>query len=160
MNGGANGRGTVLVALAAAVALVAIAGDRFAAQTPFRSGIDLVEADAVVVDAQGHPAVGLTSADFKLSVDGSLRDIESVEYIDTGDQPAPAGEASASNQTGRTRSAQRHVVFVADEGSISAGTGHSAVQAARQLLDQLGPSNRVALLSIPSGSGGRFHERP
>jgi hypothetical protein len=45
----------------------------------------------------------------------------------------------------------RHVVFVVDEGNISAGGGKAAVAAAGRLLDRLGQADRIALLPIPSG---------
>jgi VWFA-related protein len=110
------------------------------AQTRFKTGIDLVEADAVVVDASGRPVRDLGPADFTLTVDGKPRAIESVAYVDVS---AAATESS--------HGAGRHIVFVVDEGNIAAGGGKAAIAATKRLLDQLGPTDRVALLSIPSG---------
>ncbi len=148
--------------LAAAVVIVLIAGllvgpDRLSAQNRFRGGIDLVEADAVVLGADGRPAAGLTAADFSLSVDGQQRAIESVEYVD-----AAAGGASRTNTAPGSPAAllasrpQRHIVFVIDEGNIDAGGGKAAFGAAGRLLDRFGASDRVALLSIPRGPSADF----
>src|ERR1700730_10269774 len=103
------------------LAAAALSPGRMSAQTTFRGGVDLVEADAIVLDAKGQPVPGLTAADFTLSVDGRLRAIESVHYVD-------AGMRRASHQVDAARSphdaasppvAPRHIVFVIDEGNIS-----------------------------------------
>src|SRR5580704_14503753 len=104
--------------LVGAIVLVLMAGIRssairVSAQDRFRGGIDLVEADAVVLGADGRPAIGLTPTDFALSVDGQPRAIESVEYVD-----AAAGGASRPNAAPGSPTAppprvpQRHIVFV------------------------------------------------
>jgi VWFA-related protein len=132
-------------------------GSRPSAQTRFRGGVDLVEADALVLDADGHPAPGLTPADFTLTVDGQPRAIESVDYVAAG-MPGAPHDTGAASPTGAApqRSALRHVVFVVDEGNISAGGGKAAMAAAGGLLDRLGPADRIALLSIPSGPAVDF----
>ena len=145
---------TALVVLTAV--LLAAAGGRPSDQTVFRGGIDLVQADAVVLDAQGRPVPTLKASDFTLLVDGQPRDIESVEYIDaSATTPLPAGPSSASPAAG-VRPPMRHVIFVADDGALSTGGARSATQAARKVLDRLGPFDRVALLSIPSGPAVDF----
>jgi VWFA-related protein len=130
---------------------------RLSAQTRFRGGVDLVEADALVLDAKGHPVPGLTAADFTLTVDGQPRAIESVDYVAAG-RPGASRDTDAASLPGAAppRSALRHVVFVVDEGNISAGGGKAAMAAAGRLLDRLGPADRIALLPIPSGPAVDF----
>jgi hypothetical protein len=122
------------------------------AQTTFRSRVDLVEAEALVLDANGHPVPGLTAEDFTLSVDGQPRAIESVDYV-TATMPSTSHHVDAESPVSGApqRSVLRHVVFVVDEGNISAGGGKAAVAAAGRLLDRLGQADRIALLPIPSG---------
>ena len=153
-------RRTAAVQLACAVALIAATESsvsRVSAQARFRGGIDLVEADAVVIGGDGHPATGLTAADFVLAVDGQPRAIETVEFVNAGaagaSRPAPA---AGSHDAAPVRAPQRHVVFVVDEGNISAGGGKAATAAAARMLDRLGPSDRLAVLSIPSGPAVDF----
>jgi VWFA-related protein len=127
------------------------------AQTRFRGGVDLVQADAVVLDADGRPATGLTVADFTLSVDGQPRAIDSLDYVDAGASHASRTiEATKPHDTAPRPSTERHIVFVVDEGNISAGGGKAAIASAGRLLDRLGPADRIALLSIPSGPAVDF----
>src|SRR5260370_7538954 len=59
-------------------------------QSTFRSGIDIVEADATVVDADGRPVPGLVAGDFSLATHAQPRAITSVIYMSANDfQPAP-----------------------------------------------------------------------
>ena len=130
---------------------------RPSAQVIFRAGVDLVEVDAAVVDANGRPAVGLTAADFILRVDGQPRTIESVDYINAvatapGDSSGSAAEPAARRPT-------RHVLFIVDEGNITAGGGRGAIRAAGRVLTQLGPRDRIGVLTIPSGPAVDFTER-
>ena len=128
------------------------------AQPRFKSGVDVVEADAVVVDGSGRPVRDLTAADFTLTVDGKPRPIESVTYIDAATSAGAlnAGDASTAIANPSQRPAERHIVFVVDEGNISAGGGKAAIAATRRMLDQLGRTDRLALLSIPSGPAVDF----
>jgi VWFA-related protein len=143
-------------ALIGACAGLALWLARPTAQVVFRGGVDLVEVDAIVVSADGRPALGLTAADFALKVDGQLRSIESVEYIDAA-TTTPGASRGSMTLTGRA--AARHVLFVVDQGNISAGGGRRAISAASRVLDQLGRSDRIGVLSIPSGPTVDFTER-
>src|SRR5580704_16507008 len=81
------------------------------AQTRFRVGVDLVQADAVVLDADGRPATRLTMADFTLTVDGQPRAIDSIDYVDAGASPASrAIEAAKPHDAAPQPSTERHIV--------------------------------------------------
>jgi len=121
------------------------------AQPRFKAGIDIVEADAVVVDASGHAVRDLTAADFTLTVDGKPRPVESVDYVDAFGAGVSSSTAAPAERSSAQRPLERHIVFVVDEGNIAAGGGKAAMAAASRLIDQLGRGDRVALLSIPSG---------
>ena len=120
---------------------------------PFRGGVDIVEADAIVVDAQGRPVSGLTREDFTLAVDGETRAIESVTYV-----PADSKEPLAVTPAGRgnARPPARPILFVVDQQSISNSGGRIAIDAAGRLLDRLGADERVGLLSFPGGPNVDF----
>lgn len=145
--------GPTIVACALAIASGALLSvDRLSAQPRFRAGVDVVEADAVVVDGAGRPVRGLTAADFTLLVDGQPRQIESVDYVDADAGHDSRDEVAANPATKRAEHpVDRHIVFVVDEGNIGAGGGKAAIAAAKRLLDRFGPTDRLALLSIPSG---------
>ncbi len=147
----------ILVCGIVSVAIALTIAGRLSAQTRYRAGVDLVEADAIVLDAGGRTVHGLTAADFTLSVDGKPRTIDSVEYVDAG-APSVSRETGAASvpESAPQRLAGRHVVFVVDEGNIGAGGGKAAIAAAQRTLDRLGPTDRIALLSIPSGPAVDF----
>jgi VWFA-related protein len=146
-------------------AIVATGGHGPSAQSPqpppptFRGGVDVVQADALVLDTNGRQVRGLTSADFTLSVDGQPRAIDSVDYIAAGmasDAAARAAQLSAPSSADRAAPPTRHVVFVVDQGNIGAGRGRAAISAASRMLDRFGPRDRLALLSIPTGPSVDF----
>jgi len=131
-------------------------------QPPFRSRVDLVQADAIVVDSDGHQVADLSAASFSLSVDGQPRAIESVQYVSTRVDPARPGSQESEPRTTQGRGALRHVVFLIDEGNISPGSGRAAVGALGRMLDRFGRGDRLALLTLPSGPSIDFtddHER-
>src|SRR5690349_20843513 len=77
---------------AAVFAIVASAVALQHAQTPqsgtqFRGGVEYVEVDARVVDANGEPIRGLTKLDFKVFEDGVEQDVRTFSAVDL---PAPA----------------------------------------------------------------------
>src|SRR5262245_6398876 len=73
------------VATAAALCL----GATLIAQQPtFRSGVDLVTVDVLIVDNDGRPIVGLERGDFAVTVDGKPRELTSAQFVATNPPPA------------------------------------------------------------------------
>lgn len=120
-------------------------------QTTFRSGVDRVAVDVVVVDGNGRPLSDLTAADFTLEVDGKPRPIASAEFISLRRlvDPGPPPAYYASNMTGR---GGRLIMLVVDQNNIKAGTGRVVFDAAAKFIETLNPSDRVGLHLIP-GAG-------
>ena len=120
-------------------------------QTTFRSGVDRVAVDVVVVDDEGRPVSDLTAADFTLRVDGKPRTIASAEFVSlrrlTDPGPAPAHYASNLTNAGG-----RLIMLVVDQNNIRSGTGRIVFDAAAKFLGTLNPSDRVGLHLIP-GAG-------
>jgi len=126
------------------------------AQTPqppvFRSGVELVQVDVVVVDKDGKHVRGLTAADF------SVFDRDKPQTIATFDEVSherpreaasdplltrPARLDVGSNQTARS---ERLVVMVVDDLHIYKGRTERAQDIARQIVSQLGPQASMAVL--------------
>jgi VWFA-related protein len=121
-------------------------------QSTFRSGIDIVEAEATVVDADGQPVPGLVVADLSLVVDGKPRAIASVTYVsDSVDAESVSTGRPSPKASEHSAESGRLILFVVDEGNISFGGARRATASAARLLDTLRPRDRVALASIPSG---------
>ena len=84
---------------AAALAIIAVANAVQHAQTPqsstrFRGGVEYVEVDARVVDANGEPIRGLTKQDFKVLEDGVQQDVSTFSVVDLA--PPQIGESTAA----------------------------------------------------------------
>ncbi|HEX6322772.1 MAG TPA: VWA domain-containing protein [Vicinamibacterales bacterium] len=118
-------------------------------QTVFRSGVDRVAVDVVVVDEDGRPVSDLTAADFVLDVDGRRREIASAQFISLRRlvDPGPPPSHYSSNTLGR---GGRLIMLVVDQNNIRAGTGRAVFDAAAKFIAGLDPSDRVGLHFIPS----------
>lgn len=118
-------------------------------QTVFRSGVDRVAVDVVVVDDDGRPVSDLTAADFVLDVDGKRRPIASAEFISLRRlvDPGPPPAHYSSNTAGR---GGRLIMLVVDSNNIRAGTGRVVFDAAAKFIAGLNPADRVGLHFIPS----------
>lgn len=120
-------------------------------QTTFRSGIELVQIDVVVVDATGRHIRGLKAEDFQITDRKKPQTIAAFEEV-THARPAPRAEAApaalarldvAGNQTA---AAGRLVVLVIDDLHIWQGRTDTAKQIARGVLDKLGADASMAVL--------------
>ena len=129
-------------------------------QPVFRGRVDLVAVDVHVVDKTGRPVADLRPEDFRITVDGKLRTIETADYVAHPVRltPAPAPSDSAtlqpllsSNLTVASGPPARTVMLVVDESNIQSGSGRHAIAAAERFIDLLGPRDRIGLALIPYG---------
>lgn len=120
-------------------------------QTTFRSGVDRVAVDVVVVDDDGRPVADLTPADFTLEVDGKRREIASAEFVSLRRlvDPGPPPAYYSSNLESR---GGRLIMLVIDQNNIKTGTGRVVFEAAGKFLGTLNPNDRVGLQLVP-GAG-------
>ena len=134
-------------------------------QPVFRSGVDLVTVDALVVDKEGRPIPGLTAEDFTVTVDGKPRRITSVEYMSHFDRFATSPDRTQipnlrqedrvmmrAEYSSNTKSPPgRMFVLVVDAGNMTRGGGRGAMEAAGQFVQTLAPNDLVALVALPAG---------
>jgi VWFA-related protein len=141
------------------VCFLPLAGPAFA-QRPGsyreQARVERVIVDAYVTNGRGDPIPDLTSTDFRLRVDGSVVTLESVEWIPADRPEATSVPASAAEGEG-------HVVPEIPPGRLliflfqtdlfvetrAIGLMRMALQA-RRLVDELLPTDRVAVLSFDS----------
>ena len=133
--------------------LLTCAGPAYAQQVPapapFRSSVDLVPVDVNIVDRTGRPVGGLEAGDFVLAVDGRPRRIATAQYIPAA--AAPTGPPAPTYYSSNVAAAGgRLITLVVDQGSIGAGRGKLALDAASRFIAGLGPADRVALVTIPA----------
>lgn len=126
------------------------------AQVPvFRGGVDRLTTDVVVVDASGRAVTGLGASDFSVTVEGAARPVLSADFIAARPSPTavdgstpmviPGADSNAEPLTGRT------IVYVIDAEEIRMGEGRRAMDALADFAEELGPTDRVGLLTLPSG---------
>jgi VWFA-related protein len=152
-----------LVAATALVVCVLHLAPALATQQPpqlprpsFTSSVDIVSVDVNVIDRNGRPVRDLAAGDFTLTVDGRPRKIASAQFVSVtapaiGPDPQPADYS-----TNVGAAAGRLIVIVVDRGSIAPVRSKDVLAAAAKFVSRLGPSDRVALFSIPSGPAVDF----
>ena len=137
-------------------------------QTVFKSGVHLVHLDVSVLDRDRKPVRGLTAADFTVLEDGKPQKIAAFAAVDVPAPPpvtAPWMRSVApdvrtnehvNNPEGRL------IVVLLDDAMIPFDPFaiKSAKAAARKVIDQIGPADRVAVV-FSAGSAGHaeLHER-
>jgi VWFA-related protein len=119
-------------------------------QPTFRSTTDVVAVDVSVVDKDGRPVDNLRPEDFTLKVDGKGRRLTSAEFVSLRHQDDEAKPSTFSTNQGERPG--RLIMIVIDESNIHKGTTKNVFTAASTFVDNLNPSDRVAVQLIP-GSG-------
>lgn len=133
-----------------------------AQQAPvFRAGVDLVTVRVVVVDKQGQPVRGLTASDFSVRLEGQVRPVRVLNYLELEERKVDPIEArressnvgQAPKSTAGTIQSRTFVLLMDDlsfrHTSSLMRTYRDAVD---RLFDRMGPTDKVALLT----SSGRI----
>ena len=138
-----------------AIAAVVLSGMVAAQQPPmFRSGVELIEVDATVLDRDGNPIPDLRAADFSVTVDGEPRTVVQAQFIslrapERSARPSVSSAAEASYTSNADADPGRLIVILVDEESIPFGEGRHVMQAAAEFVDGLSPGDRVSLVAMP-----------
>ena len=137
-------------------AIIFALASAIAGQTPqppaFRSGVELVQVDVVVVDKDGKHVRGLKAADFAVLDREKPQTIATFEEVSHERPPEatpvplltrPARLDVGNNQTARS---DRLVVMVVDDLHIYKGRTERAQDIAREIVSRLGPQASMAVL--------------
>ena len=133
--------------------------------TKFRSGVDLVTVDVVVLDKKGEPVPGLTRADFTILEDGAAQPITQFQSVElpppapatASVRPAPERKVSYNSVTAG-RIPGRAFVLIFDDVNLTRQQAAASRKALRQFVDQsAGDQDSVSL--ITTSGGGWFHAR-
>lgn len=123
------------------------------AKQAFRSGVELVQLDVSVLDADRRPVRGLTAADFTVLENGEPRPIRTFSAIDiptrdAAPQPVWSKEAPADVSTNQIADAEgRLLVILMDRSIPRNGISLEAQKVAVAAVDALGPRDLAALVS-------------
>jgi VWFA-related protein len=131
------------------VILAGIATLAAAQDVVFRTAVDLVTVDAVVLGEDGRPLTGLRADDFLVEVDGRARPVVSSQFVASlrpgRDAAGGVTDDYTSNELGAVG---RFIVIAVDEAHIRRLEGRPALQAAAGFLDTLDPADRVAVTGL------------
>ncbi len=151
----------VLLALASLSAALGAGGRQESASSPqvqpqqprptFRSGVDLVPIDVVVLDNDRRPVRGLRAGDFTVTEDDDPQAIQTFEEVDV---PEPEADAPAwmrevaPDVVSNDIQTRRLVLLVLDDAGIDVERGEtkSLREIADRVIDGLGPSDLAAVV--------------
>jgi hypothetical protein len=130
--------------LLAPIGLVFLAVTLSAQQPTFKSGVDLVTVDAVVVGRDGHSADDLGPDDFILKINGRARRILSAQFVASSETADPA-LASSHFTSNEQINAGPLVILAVDQAHIRRVEGRAVLRAGAQFIATLDPIDRVAV---------------
>ncbi|MGH9410698.1 MAG: VWA domain-containing protein, partial [Vicinamibacterales bacterium] len=143
-------RWSAAIAAVLVLSATATAARRQSQQRPvFRSNVEVVQVDVVVVDKDGNPVRGLTQSDFTISDRGKTQPIATFEEVS---HPVERDVAPALRSvrldvaTNRAAQERRLVVLVIDDLHIWKGRTDRAKDIAHKVIDALGPESSMAVI--------------
>jgi len=122
----------------------------------FRAGVDLVTMRVVVVDQKGQPVRGLAAEDFSVRLEGQVRPVRVLNYLEVDERTEVPIEARRETTTvgvtptspARTLPGRTFILLVDD---LSFRHTSSLMQVYRRAIDnlfnQMGPADKVALVT-------------
>jgi VWFA-related protein len=147
---------SVLCVLGVAGASLCVLDASQTAQQPpprFQTSVEVTSLDVSVVDDRGKPLKELTTADFNVRIDGTLRRVVSAEWIPltepAGAQPAPAPDGYSTNESA---TGGRLIVLAIDQPNIRFGGAMGIARAANAFVDRLSANDRVAVAGFGLGA--------
>lgn len=127
------------------------------AQTPtFRTSVEVVSIDAVVLTPDGKPDATLTANEFTVLVNGQPRTVSTAQFVAGRPRSTaakkdalPVAPASASNAP---RPGGHTFMFVLDAEGITAGNGRGTLDRIADFAEQRGPDDLVGVVTLPAGA--------
>ena len=122
-------------------------------QPVFRSSVELTSIDVSVVDSRGAVVTDLKPEEFSIRIDGKDRQVVNAEWIGLETKeappapPPPEGYSGNENATGG-----RLILIVVDEPNIRFGGTLGIRRAVNGFIDNLRPSDRMAVVGIGQGA--------
>jgi VWFA-related protein len=135
----------------------------------FRSAVTRVEVSALVLDRDGHPAAGLSAADFEVLENGVPQTIRSFDpfvhalgglplpepRLDAGDGGPPISLPASNYHTSQARI----FAVVLDDLHVDVRRTQRARAAARRLVAQLDPSDLLLVVTVGAGESTGYFTR-
>ena len=129
-----------------------LAGPQDTQPPVFRSGVELVAVDFRALTHDGTPVLDLKPEEISLKIDGRLRLLRSLQWIQVAGPSVPASDWVPPPFGSNTASdAGRGIIIVLNDESLSTGKEAPLRSAVRRFLSALTPRDRVALVTMPYG---------
>lgn len=124
-------------------------------QAAFRSAVDLIAVDVLVLARDGRPIVDLTANNFEVSIDGRRRSVSSAEFVRYLPPSLVADRTHSTNPAGTNLFPSdvpgRSFVLAIDTASFSSGESGHVTRAARNFVDRLSASDLIGVYTLPYG---------
>ena len=125
----------------------------------FKTGVNVVEVDAVVTDRSGRPVRGLQQQDFEVFEDGKPVEVTSFVAVDIPEAPSgsaiPPPDRSGSTAASNDQPEDGRVILVVlDDYHVAFDAGRivAAKSVVRRLVERLGPSDQAAVIATSGTS--------
>ncbi len=123
--------------LGLAISLAASLGARQQAPPTFRSAVTLVTVDVSVLDADGKPVPGLKAGDFEVKLNGQVRPVKVLTFVEAAAELAPTAAAVVPRMPGVADGARQGTQVSSNDGVIAAAKQKGEDRVFVLLIDDL-----------------------
>jgi len=122
-------------------------------QPTFRSGVDVIAVDVQVVDAEGTPVGQIGPEAFHVLINGKRRRVVSAQFIrDAAGDTSPLTGTAQPVSLPEVRGSGRTIILAIDTSSFEPGQERPPMEALREMVSRLDPSDKVGLYVYPRSS--------
>ena len=132
------------------VVLLALGTIRAQQPPTFKSGVDLIRLDVTVVDDQGHPVDNLVPDDFEVRVNGTVRPVTALRFLELGSLTRANALGASMTSSNEPSPGGRIIVVAVDEESLpKTDSARPLMQTIAGWIERLTPADRMSIVALP-----------